>query len=44
MKLDDEFLDKLINEDNGAEIVCRYCNNKHNFTVEDLNKIKQKKK
>lgn len=44
MKLDDEFLDKLINEDNGAEIVCRYCNNKHYFTVEDLNKIKQKKK
>ena len=44
MKLDNEFLDKLINEDNGAEIICRYCNTKYNFSIEDLKKIKNKKK
>ncbi len=44
MKLDNEFLDKLINEDNGAEIICRYCNTKYNFSIEDLKKINNKKR
>lgn len=44
MKLDNEFLDKLIYEDKGAEIICRYCNTKYDFTIEDLKKIQDNKK
>ncbi len=44
MKLDNNFLDKLINEDDGAEIICRYCNTKYNFTAKDLKCIKDSKK
>lgn len=43
MKLDDELLDKMINEDKGAEIICHYCHTKYTFSEADLVLIKIKK-
>ncbi|KDR93889.1 molecular chaperone Hsp33 [Peptoclostridium litorale DSM 5388] len=37
----EEDFDKLINEDNGAELVCHFCNSKYNFTREDLEELKK---
>lgn len=42
-KLDDQVLDTLINEDEGAEIVCHYCKKVYNFTKQELNEIKLNK-
>lgn len=43
-KLDDQVLDTLINEDEGAEIVCHYCKKGYNFTKQELIDIKMNKR
>lgn len=43
-KLDDATLNVLIDEDNGAEIVCEYCNKTYYFTKEELIEIIDNKK
>jgi molecular chaperone Hsp33 len=32
-------LQKMIDEDHGAEAVCKFCNNKYKFTEADLKEI-----
>jgi molecular chaperone Hsp33 len=39
-----EELADMISEDNGAEVVCHFCNTKYDFTVDELKKIMEKSK
>lgn len=36
-----EEIDKMINEDHGAEATCHFCNQVYTFSEQDLNKLKQ---
>ena len=38
-KLDNDTLNRLINEDGGAEIICQYCNKQYLFTKKELKDI-----
>lgn len=42
MSLGEKTLQEMIDEDHGAEAVCHFCNNKYNFTEEELELLKQK--
>lgn len=37
-----EELEKIIKEDEKAELVCQFCNNKYNFNKEELEKLLEK--
>lgn len=44
LKLDEETLNILINEDKGAEIICQYCHEVYNFSEKELKSLLKKKK